>query len=69
MWISLLKKCQKKLYDQEALKNYVSLKKEKYEIQKQRHEKYLKNRITRMKEAILENSEILSQSQKKEIQN
>lgn len=60
IWISLLKKCQKKLYDQEALKNYVSLKKEKYEIQKQRHEKYLKNRFTRIKEAVLQNSEILS---------
>jgi hypothetical protein len=79
MWISLLKKCQKKLYDQEALKNYVSLKKEKYEIQKQRHEKYLKNRFTRIKEALSQNSEvflsqpsnqtILSESQKNEIQN
>lgn len=59
MWISLLKKCQKKLYDQEALKNYVSLKKEKYEIQKQRHEKYLKNRFTRIKEAVYQNSEVL----------
>lgn len=82
MWISLLKKCQKKLYDQEALKNYVSLKKEKYEIQKQRHEKYLKNRFTRIKEALSKNSEVfrplrgseknqnvLSESQKNEIQN
>ena len=78
MWISLLKKCQKKLYDQEALKNYVSLKKEKYEIQKQRHEKYLKNRFSRIKEAVFQNSEVLmnkktrnvlSESQKNEIQN
>jgi hypothetical protein len=53
MWITLLQKCQNKLYDQEAIKNYVSLKKEKYEIQKQRHEKYLKNRIERMKQAIV----------------
>jgi hypothetical protein len=59
MWISLLKKCQKKLYDQEALKNYVSLKKEKYEVQKQRHEKYLKNRFSRIKEAVFQNSEVL----------
>lgn len=59
IWISLLKKCQKKLYDQEALKNYVSLKKEKYEIQKQRHEKYLKTRFTRIKEAVFQNSGIL----------
>jgi hypothetical protein len=59
IWVSLLKKCQKKLYDQEALKNYVSLKKEKYEIQKQRHEKYLKTRFTRIKEAVFQNSSIL----------
>jgi hypothetical protein len=78
IWISLLKKCQKKLYDQEALKNYVSLKKEKYEIQKQRHEKYLKARLLRIQEAVLQNSEvfknqkiqnILSDSQKKNIEN
>jgi hypothetical protein len=76
MWISLLKKCQKKLYDQEALKNYVSLKKEKYEIQKQRHEKYLKTRFTRIKEAVFQNSALLmnkknqqiSESQKNSIQ-
>jgi hypothetical protein len=58
LWISLLKKCMKKFYDQEALKNYVSLKKEKYEIQKQRHEKYLKNRLQRIQESIVENPEI-----------
>nr|WVD55767.1 hypothetical chloroplast RF1 [Tetradesmus sp. JML-2023c] len=56
MWIALLKKCQNKLYDQEALKNYVTLKKEKYENKKQKHERYLKNRLERMKEAyILQN--------------
>jgi len=74
MSIALLKKCQNKLYDQEAIKNYVSLKKEKYENQKQKHQKYLKNRLERMKEAfLLQNSlvgnkkeqskEILSQLQ------
>jgi hypothetical protein len=69
IWIALLKKCQKKLYDQEALKNYVSLKKEKYEIQKQRHEKYLKNRFQRIKESILENPEIFSSSSAQNKQN
>nr|YP_009450241.1 hypothetical chloroplast RF1 [Pectinodesmus pectinatus]AOS53116.1 hypothetical chloroplast RF1 [Pectinodesmus pectinatus] len=53
MWLTLLKKCQNKLYDQEALKNYVALKKEKYESKKQKHEKYLKNRLERMKESFL----------------
>nr|WVD55698.1 hypothetical chloroplast RF1 [Tetradesmus reginae] len=53
MWIALLKKCQNKLYDQEALKNYVTLKKEKYENKKQKHERYLKNRLERMKEAFI----------------
>jgi hypothetical protein len=53
IWFELIKKCQNKLYDQEALKNYVSLKKEKYENQKQRHEKYLQNRLERMKEAFI----------------
>ena len=67
IWISLLKKCQKKLYDQEALKNYVSLKKEKYEIQKQRHEKYLKTRFTRMKEAVFQNSGILMNKKNQQI--
>lgn len=51
MWVALLVKCQKKLYDQESLKNYVTLKKEKYENQKQKHEKYLKNRLERMKKS------------------
>jgi hypothetical protein len=51
LWVKLLKKCQKKLYDQEALKQYVALKKEKYENQKQKHEKYLQKRLTRMKES------------------
>jgi hypothetical protein len=78
MWILLFKKCQKKLYDQEALKNYVSLKKEKYEIQKQRHEKYLKSRITRIQKAVFQNSKVLQKkdsqkslrgAQKNEIQN
>nr|YP_010563862.1 hypothetical chloroplast RF1 [Coelastrum microporum]UWM13115.1 hypothetical chloroplast RF1 [Coelastrum microporum] len=55
IWITLLQKCRNKLYDQEALKNYVSLKKEKYEIQKQRHQKYLKNRFQRMKESLQTN--------------
>ncbi len=53
MWLALLKKCQNKLYDQEALKNYVALKKEKYESKKQKHEKYLKNRLERMKESFI----------------
>ncbi len=53
MWIALLLKCQKKLYDQESLKNYVTLKKEKYENQKQKHEKYLKNRLERMKKSLV----------------
>eukprot|EP00882_Tetradesmus_deserticola_P000023 GHRQ01000024.1.p1 GENE.GHRQ01000024.1~~GHRQ01000024.1.p1 ORF type:complete len:2336 (+),score=521.59 GHRQ01000024.1:1240-8247(+) len=53
MWVALLKKCQNKLYDQEALKNYVTLKKEKYENKKQKHEKYLKNRLERMKEVFI----------------
>jgi hypothetical protein len=57
-WIALLKKCQKKLYDQEALKNYVSLKKEKYEMQKQRHEKYLQKRFERIKESVLHHPEL-----------
>lgn len=60
LWVSLLKKCQKKLYDQEALKNYVSLKKEKYEIQKQSHEKYLKKRFQRIRESVLEKPEMFS---------
>jgi len=55
IWISLFKKCRNKLYDQEALKNYVSLKKDKYENQKQRHQKYLKNRLEKMKEAFQTN--------------
>lgn len=67
MWISLFKKCQKKLYDQEALKNYVSLKKEKYEIQKQRHEKYLKSRFTRIQKAVFQNSEVLQKKDSQEI--
>ena len=58
MWIALLKKCQNKLYDQEALKNYVTLKKEKYENKKQKHEKYLKNRLERMKEAFILQSRV-----------
>nr|WVD56182.1 hypothetical chloroplast RF1 [Tetradesmus sp. JML-2023b] len=62
MWVALLKKCQNKLYDQEALKNYVILKKEKYENKKQKHEKYLKNRLERMKEAFI----LQSQSQQKQ---
>nr|YP_009629511.1 hypothetical chloroplast RF1 [Coelastrella saipanensis]AVV61621.1 hypothetical chloroplast RF1 [Coelastrella saipanensis] len=53
MWVALLLKCQKKLYDQESLKNYVTLKKEKYENQKQKHEKYLKNRLERMKKSLV----------------
>lgn len=53
MWVALLKKCQKKLYDQESLKNYVALKKEKYENKKQKHEKYLKNRLERMKKSFI----------------
>jgi len=53
MWIPLLLKCQKKLYDQESLKNYVTLKKEKYENQKQKHEKYLKNRLERMQKSFV----------------
>ena len=53
MWVALLLKCQKKLYDQESLKNYVTLKKEKYENQKQKHEKYLKNRLERMKKSFV----------------
>lgn len=67
IWISLFQKCQKKLYDQEALKNYVSLKKEKYEIQKQRHEKYLKSRITRIQKAVFQNSEVLQKKDSQEI--
>nr|AOY36049.1 hypothetical chloroplast RF1 [Hariotina sp. MMOGRB0030F] len=55
IWISLFKKCRNKLYDQEALKNYVSLKKEKYENQKNKHKKYLKNRLERMKESFQTN--------------
>ncbi len=51
IWTALLLKCQKKLYDQESLKNYVTLKKEKYENQKQKHEKYLKNRLERLKKS------------------
>jgi hypothetical protein len=60
IWISLFQKCRNKLYDQEALKNYVSLKKEKYENQKNKHKKYLKNRLERMKKSfetnVFENS-------------
>jgi hypothetical protein len=70
MWISLLKKCQNKLYDQEALKNYVTLKKEKYENKKQKHERYLKNRLERMKEAfILQNRGEQKQNGNFEFQN
>jgi hypothetical protein len=70
MWIALLKKCQNKLYDQEALKNYVTLKKEKYETKKQKHEKYLKNRLERMKEAfLLQNQGEQNQNKNFEFQN
>jgi hypothetical protein len=70
MWIALLKKCQNKLYDQEALKNYVTLKKEKYENKKQKHEKYLKNRLERMKEAfLLQNQRKQNENKNFEFQN
>nr|WNK75938.1 hypothetical protein RF1 [Scenedesmaceae sp. YH-2023b] len=65
MWLELFKKCQNKLYDQEALKNYVSLKKEKYENQKQRHEKYLQSRFERMKEAFISQKHNLMQGNEK----
>nr|WVD56044.1 hypothetical chloroplast RF1 [Tetradesmus bajacalifornicus] len=70
MWIALLKKCQNKLFDQEALKNYVTLKKEKYGNKKQKHEKYLKNRLERMKETfILQNKVEQKQNVSFEFQN
>lgn len=53
LWFQLLKKCQTKLYDQESLKNYVSLKKDKYQLKKQKHEKYLKTRLERMKNSLI----------------
>nr|YP_009492375.1 hypothetical chloroplast protein RF1 [Stauridium tetras]AWI68950.1 hypothetical chloroplast protein RF1 [Stauridium tetras] len=49
LWFELLKKCQNKLYDQKALKNYVLSRVDKHEKQKQRKQKNLKTRIERIK--------------------
>ena len=49
LWISLMKKSRNMLYNQEALKNYVSGRVEKLEKQKKRQEKLFKTRLTNMK--------------------
>nr|YP_009238279.1 hypothetical chloroplast protein RF1 [Chlorotetraedron incus]AMO01157.1 hypothetical chloroplast protein RF1 [Chlorotetraedron incus] len=49
LWFELIRKCQNKLYDQKALKNYVLGRVEKHEKQKQRKQKDLKLRLERMK--------------------
>ena len=49
LWITLLKKSRNMLYNQEALKNYVSGRVEKREKQKKREQRALKNRLENMK--------------------
>lgn len=49
LWISLLKKCRNKLYNQEALKLYVTRRVDKLEKQKKRQEKSFKKRLEQMK--------------------
>lgn len=49
LWISLMKKSRNMLYNQEALKNYVSGRVEKLEKQKKRQQKLFKNRLKNMK--------------------
>jgi hypothetical protein len=49
LWFALLKKCQNKLYDQKALKNFVLSKVEKAERQTQKKEKTLKIRLHKVK--------------------
>jgi hypothetical protein len=49
LWISLMKKSRNILYNQEALKNYVSGRVEKIEKQKKRQQKLFKNRLNNMK--------------------
>ena len=49
LWISLMKKCRNMLYNQEALKFYVSARVDKLEKQKKREEKFFKTRLENMK--------------------
>nr|YP_009238485.1 hypothetical chloroplast protein RF1 [Kirchneriella aperta]AMO01020.1 hypothetical chloroplast protein RF1 [Kirchneriella aperta] len=49
LWISLMKKCRNMLYNQEALKIYVSGRVDKLEKQKKRQDKSFKNRLSNMK--------------------
>nr|ALO21438.1 hypothetical chloroplast RF1 [Golenkinia longispicula] len=54
IWISLIKKCYARFYDQEALKNYLTRRLEKREKRKQIQEKHLKNRLQRIKNWVAE---------------
>lgn len=49
LWISVMKKCRNMLYNQEALKIYVSGRVEKLEKQKKRQQTVFTNRLTNMK--------------------
>jgi hypothetical protein len=53
LWFQLIKKCQNQIYNQEALRLYLSRHVEKRQRQKQRQEKYLKERLERMKKYFL----------------
>jgi hypothetical protein len=48
LWFELIKKCHYKLYDQKALKNYVLSRVDKHEKQKQRKQKNLKQRLEKI---------------------
>jgi hypothetical protein len=49
LWISLMKKCRNMLYNQEALKLYLSARVDKLEKQKRREEKVFQTRLDNMK--------------------
>ena len=53
LWIQLFQKCQNTLYDQEALKIYLSRHVDKRKKQRQRQEKYLSLRLDRLKNWLL----------------
>lgn len=49
LWFQLIKKCQNQIYNQESLRLYLSRHVEKRQRQKKRQEKYLKERLEKMK--------------------
>jgi len=53
LWYQLITKCQNQIYNQESLRLYLSRHVEKRQRQKQRQEKYLKERLERMKKYFL----------------